>query len=269
MTSGRQSRAKRQAALLDTKFLAASSPSHHRKLARAEGHITDVDKLITTWMRGGGYKTFEKLESTGRSVLYAAQLKPLPDDLALIIGDALQGLRNSLDHLIFALSQKYTPGMGSEKEWIPAFPVAREVGDEVQVKHNALSLMDPALRPKVCELAAAKPLVLLNKMSNRDKHREVLVSPVAESGMTSYTLHRSDGRDDFESLGASRLSVGEPPAPLVKFVRSPGVKATVTHGVQVLFDQGTEVANQEVVPTLRGFTDHVRDTVFRVLDPHL
>lgn len=89
--------------------------SHRRKLARAEMHIEDVEAMLGGWFRDG-YRTFEETNREGRFVLYAEQLEPLPDQLALAIGDALHCQRSSLDQLIFALSKAHSPKMTAKQE---------------------------------------------------------------------------------------------------------------------------------------------------------
>jgi hypothetical protein len=81
----------------------ASSLRHRRKLARAEFRAHEVEALISDWA-GDGYRVFEEPNCEGRFVLYAELLKPLPDELPLVVGDALHCQRSSLDQLIFALS---------------------------------------------------------------------------------------------------------------------------------------------------------------------
>jgi hypothetical protein len=43
----------------------------------------------------------------------------------------------------------------------------------------------------------------------------------------------------------------------------------VSHAQQILFDKGIEVEDKEVIPTLRGFHDHIRGTIFQRLEQHL
>ncbi len=254
---------------------AASLLSHRRKLARAESHTNNIETLLAGWSIDG-YRTFVKTNGKGRSVLFAELLKPLPDEASLILGDAFQCLRNSLDHLIFAISKKHSPAMTSENEGTPQFPVPRrstaipKTSDAIRfisdsAKDDVLALTpDPARDP-----FDEHPLSLLNKMSNRDKHRETTLVPVACGGTETFRLVASDGNDSVHILGDERMELGAGPVPLVEFARRPGVKFELGISIQILFDQGVEVADREVVPTLRWFHDHIRDTVFQRLEPHL
>ena len=208
-------------------------------------------------------------------MLCAELEKPAPDDLPLVIGDAFQCLRNSLDHIVFALSRK-NPAMTAQDEDVPAFPI---YDGAVRPNARAISLLDNAARDDVRDLApdpARKPLNqdplwLLHKMSNRDKHREVAIALNVEWQIGSYDLFESDGSDYFSTLsfGPQRLEGGTEPVVLAEVGGSPAVKAQVGISSKVIFDQGVEVANREVAPTLRWMHDHIRDTVFQRLEPHL
>jgi hypothetical protein len=248
--------------------------SHRRKPVRAKTHIEHVEALIDGWS-SDGYRIFEQPKGEGRFVLLAEQLKPLPDELPLVLGDAFQCLRNSLDHIIFAVS-KLNAGMTAKDEDTPAFPVTRS-GTGVPDANSAIKFLTPTMRQDVRDLAPDSArqqlnedaLWLLNKMSNRDKHREVGVDPIATSSFDSYRLIRSDGTDFFESQGAQRLKPEAGPVQIAEFVRNLGVQADIGHSLQIRFDQGTDVADRPVLPTLWWFHDHIREVVFQRLEVHL
>ena len=96
--------------------------SHRRKLDRAMFHTDNVEKLVASWSTDG-LRLAEHEGPGGLSVLFAQQVEPLPEELPLAVGDALQCLRNSLDHLVFALAKKGTPTLTPEQEHIPEFPI--------------------------------------------------------------------------------------------------------------------------------------------------
>jgi hypothetical protein len=247
--------------------------SHRRKLARAELHIENVEAMLSGWLRNG-YRTFEQPNSEGRFEVLAEQLKPLPDQISLAVGDALQCLRNSLDHLVWELATKQTPTMTPDQERKTQFPIAEATA--IPLTDSRIRCVSPAVADEICALAPdpgrkplnQDPLWLLNKVNNRDKHREVAVVALA-SGPTGYSLIASDGTDYFHAFGRQRLQLGAAPVTLVEYARSPGVKAEIRLSTEVVFDQGIEVADRQVVPTLRWFHDYIRDTVFKRLEPHL
>jgi hypothetical protein len=247
-------------------------PSHRRKLGWAESHIQDIEALIADW-RGYGYRVFVQPNRNGLSMVYAEMVEPLPEELPLIVGDALHALRDSLDHIIFALSKK-NPLMATPKdEQSPSFPIYDVA---VHMKSPAIQFLSWEATAQVVDLAPdparqpnnQHPLWLLDKVNNRDKHREMVFRPRPDPS-TAIGISASDGSDYFRTFGGQALQMGAGAVPLVEFRRSPNVKAEIRPTVEIVFDQGVEVAGREVISTLRQFHDHIRDTVFQRLEPYL
>jgi hypothetical protein len=229
---------------------------------------------VADWARDG-YRVCEQPNGKGGFVLFAEQLKALPDDLPLVIGDAFQCMRNSLDHIVFELSKKETPAMTPEDEEIPQFPFSKR-DLAIADANERIRFLSQAARDDVRSLAPdpgrqevnRDPLWLVNKMCNRDKHREIAVTPVARVP-TSLAISSADATDYFRTFGPGRLELGAAPVPLVEFTRGPHVQAQIGVPAKIFFGQGLEVADQEVVGKLREFHDYIRDTVFQRLERHL
>lgn len=246
------------------------SSSHRRKLACADFHIEEVEALLTGWNRKG-HRTFTKPKGEGRFVLFAEQAEPLPDELTLVVGDAVQCLRNSLDHVVFALARKHTPNMTAKQERDTEFPI----GDAaVAITDKRISCVSPDARKEICALAPnpaweqldRDPLWMLNKLSNRDKHRELLVA-VGIARPTGVIIRSSI--DFLQTFGIERLEAGAPPVALYEWSGSGQFDPEVGHAIEVVFDEDIERGGREVIGTLRWFHDHIRDTVFQRLEPYL
>ena len=134
--------------------------------------------------------------------------------------------------------------------------------------------MDPAAQAHVCALAPdpgrdqldQHPLWLLNKMNNRDKHREILI--VACVIPPSIGIQQMRG-GYFHLIGPAHLQPGAGPVAMMEWDSDPYFVAQVGAPLQVTFDKATEVGDRQVVPALRGFHDHVQDAVFKRLEKHL
>jgi hypothetical protein len=246
-------------------------PSHRRKLEWAQVHIRKAATLIETWRRDG-YRVFREPQGGTSFTLYAEMLKPLPDDLPLVVGDALHNLRDSLDHIIFTISQK-NPAMATPKdEESPQFPIhdlATDINDRSikflswQASAEVCDLApDPARRPNL-----QHPLWLLDTLNNREKHREVAFKPLGRPNIASLGIGNAQ-IDSLEIFGDKTLDLGTKPVALLAF-RGSLLQAQMTHSVSVIFDKGVEVADQEVISTLQSFHDHIRDVVFQRLEPLL
>ena len=179
MTNEERRAAQRATSEARKREVVLDSLSHRRKLVHAECHIGKVESLLTKW-GSNGYRIFEQTDSEGERQLCCEMLKPLPDELGLVIGDALQALRNSLDNLAFALSKANTPSLTPEQEENVSFPILRR-STPIETGNRGISHMSHAAKAEICAVTPhptrdqldQHPLWLLNKTVNRDKHREI------------------------------------------------------------------------------------------------
>src|SRR5438132_823833 len=244
--------------------------SHLRKLRWANSHIDKAEALIAAW-RGDGYRIFQQPDNYWNLLVVAEMLKPLPDDLPLVVGDALHCLRDSLDHILFALSHKGGRMVTPKDEESPQFPIYDRAVD-IQAD-TGIRFLNWHMSAEVCELAPdparqplnQHPLWLLNKVNNREKHREVALNPNA---MAQHSLGIANAQiENMRMFGNQHLQLGAGPVPLLAF-RGRNLQAQITQTVNVVFE-GVEVADREVSSTLRWFHDHIRDVVFQRLEPFL
>ncbi|NUT71225.1 hypothetical protein [Pseudarthrobacter sp. C4D7] len=165
------------------------------KVGRAEHHLQDLDELLS--------KQAQPISSTAESVFqpfddgigaWGAKLRitgRVPDEVPLIVGDFLHNLRASLDYLAQALvrtsGNEPIDGVGGT-----SFPILDKPKPHGQLTVKggvdpAIGLAIEALQPYQTDpnLMHWNPLLLLHKLSNRDKHRQlhfplaVAVEPVS------------------------------------------------------------------------------------------
>lgn len=253
------------------------SLSHRRKLAHAECHIRKLEALLSDW-DSDGHRIFEQTNSEGEHQLCCEMLKPLSDELGLVVGDALQALRNTLDNLAFALAKTHTPGLTPEQEEEVSFPIPRRQ-TPIALGHPAIALMSQGAQNDLCALTPnparnqldQHPLWLLNKTANRDKHREIPTAAVAFAvqEMKIGIAGESGYIDYLQMKGNQLLQMGANPSIVAVWGRGSTLKPHIRSGVNVIFDKGIEVENRLVGQTLRLFHDYIRDTVVKSLEVHL
>ncbi len=251
---------------------ASLKPSHRRKLDWAQAHIHTAAALIDMWRREG-YRVFREPQASRAFTLYAEMLKPLSEALPLVVGDALHDLRDSLDHIIFAISQKNPAMVTPKDEESPQFPV-HDVVVDIQGERG-IKFLNWQASAEVCDLAPdplrqpnlQHSIWLLDALNNRDKHREVAFKPLARPNISSLGIGNAQ-IDSLEIFGDKTLELGAKPVALLVF-RGSLLQAQMTHSVSVIFDKGVEVADREVISTLQSFHDHIRDVVFQRLEPFL
>lgn len=250
--------------------------SHRRKLARAETHIQEVERVVKTWVTdSSAYKIAVETNSEGHIEVFGQQLKPLPDDLELIVGDALQAMRSSLDNLAFALAIKNTPAMTAKEEAEVSFPIfdTPPTAQSRSVVHMDKSAIAEVIR--LCPNSAVgpindHPLWLLNKANNRDKHRTITVAAIAADNVSQH-IHTAiiNGPAQIGIGGSKRTKYVGDRVLFSTFGPGSQVHLDVRAALQVVFDEGVEVADREVCGTLRSIHDHIRDTVFKSLEAYL
>lgn len=242
-----------------------TTASFGRKLARAEVHIEGVEAAFTTW-RSNGYRTFEETDGKGKTTAYAQLVRPLPEDVPLLIGDAAQCLLNALDHLGFALATANQPGGLTEaQEEASQFPIQRRCprNDKgVVTPHPGIAMWNPCAQTAVSVMQPylgqhglnAHPLWLLRDLANRDKHRALTVTAFGQS-INEFTIG-SGQIDYFEIFDAAEI--GTEPVALLAFGRRNYGDISLRTSFEIRFAPGPLVAGREVVGTLRMLTDYIR-----------
>ena len=76
-------------------------------------------------------------------------LKPLPDDLSVIIGDALQCLRHSLDNLAFSLALANNRTLTAKQEEEISFPI---YDHHVTERTKVIQLMSQSVKDDISSL---------------------------------------------------------------------------------------------------------------------
>ena len=216
------------------------------------------------------------MESDGKggSELVGTQLKALPEILGLVIGDALQAMRSSLDNLAFSLACKNKPNLTADEEEDVSFPIYDDppAPTSRSIRHMAPTAQFGLIA--LCGYPATHPkeddaLWLLNKTNNRDKHRAITV---AVADLTNWGMNLSGNIN-----GPSQIGIGGPKRTakvgdrnvLSTFGPGSQVQINVSATLQIVFGEGLEVADREVTSALRWFHDHVRDTIFKGMEQHL
>jgi len=166
------------------------TPSWQRKFARAEVHLEEIAHLVAGFLATqpfgaieevnesdtyGGTSGFASVSHAWRAVI---REKP-PADWSPLIGECLYDLRSSLDHMAWALAG----GQGAKT----AFPVFTDRSNYARVTpgqhlryvrkdaHDFIESLQPYHHEKGAE---ASMLYLLDRLTNDDKHRELLGTEV-------------------------------------------------------------------------------------------
>jgi hypothetical protein len=145
------------------------------KLERAKSHIDDLVAAIERFYETNPYDGIvQDNPETNRRELTVTRADSLPDELAVICGDAVHNLRSALDHLIWQLivANSRKPNENA------AFPIWRS---ESKFKSGRPGYAKGISKPALDVLYALKPykggndaLWLIHKLDIVDKHRLLL-----------------------------------------------------------------------------------------------
>jgi hypothetical protein len=156
------------------------------KLDRAKSHISETEISIRAFMDAKPYVVSTKRDPQSRRlVYYLSTVREPPDKLSAIIGDALQNLRSTLDHLAWQLVE----ANGQRPTRDTTFPIFKDAvsyqgGRTVKVTGMSVAVIQiiDELKPYAGGNADLSRLHELNKI---DKHRLLLT---VGSGFQSVNL---------------------------------------------------------------------------------
>jgi hypothetical protein len=242
----------------------------HLKLDRASHHIealrAEVDAFkqrdpapwdFTREQRAGSGNTVE-------NVLYAVIREPPPLEWALIIGDAIQNMRAALDHLVHELS---TPaGRDSPRT---AFPI---YDDERSFKVNGIPKVETITGDELLLIERVQPfnspepqndpLAILQKLSNRDKHR-LLVPVVAALAELDSWVASENAEVAFTFLEPGAVVDGEPIVTITATPLDPA-KPVILHpraGLELQVTDTGATYRDDALGVLKTIHHHIRHTI--------
>ncbi len=181
--------------------------SHHplegvkAKLARADEHMKALDEEWKVFGKTQSYKGYHQFKSdTGEWNCYLSLAEPIPIKLSMILGDALNNMRSSLDHLVGRFVELH----GGKVTRSHAFPICDDIASFEKQGRQLAGI--PADGPERILIEEAQPyqrgedwrehpLAVLNKMTNTDKHRAIHIAasyPQAASALDLLTWTPDD-----------------------------------------------------------------------------
>ncbi|MDP8994054.1 MAG: hypothetical protein M3N07_03580 [Pseudomonadota bacterium] len=235
------------------------------KVERAYRHLDEFRAFTEPLHRSFYEITFDKhsifpeLQEPGLYVHYRP-LQPIPELLALVVGDAAHNLRSALDHLATGICRSVKHGA---KEHFPIHPKRKNLETA-----PVLSLIEKAIPgAKKTFLEQIRPengphenLWRFNDLNNDDKHN-LLIPTVAITNITGINITMPGGpsfRDNLHSGDATR-----PQAlyAVTGFLGNITVENNPTVSVDVRFGEGTPFKDEPVLPTFVQIAQVVSKTI--------
>ena len=245
------------------------------KVDRAKKHINELDRVLTAYLVKRPFRWSSMPDTKPGEVRYfIEQEKPIPDDVALIIGDAAHNLRSALDLLCFAMVGAKTP-----RPWDVQFPFTRKpdavigaiaqrqikfAGDDVQRAIVALKPY-PDGHPWLYEL---------HQLDVGDKHKLIItIGSTAVMSAAELNAFVAAPLIDLTAEVARNMRIRWPVSTSITVIGDPNRFGTSRHErraqnksnlqapFEVVFGPKQPFADQAVVPQLRQLAIGIADIV--------
>lgn len=242
------------------------------KIKRANTHIAEIHSLLVNFTNTYLYElNIENDAECGANYLcFDINTSSFPyDDAAAAIGDVVHNLRSSLDHLYYQIILRCG---GKPTRW-SHFPICDSQDQLVARLKSALKQNEITNPVADLILGSIRPYQKGNRhiwdihdLNVRDKH-EMLTPVIKLTGIWDVHVedesHTRFGRSEYFISGSCRIRLPDADNRAV-VLRNKG------HGMAfMIFDEGTPLKGQNVVNTLRSFSEEAARTVevFELLKP--
>jgi hypothetical protein len=244
------------------------------KIDRADRHINELSQLIEVFL---AEKPFE-LEirhdpGAGERTHQIKTRKPVPDELSLLIGDAIHNLRASLDHLMFAMVGDRAAN--PDGIYFPFAKSDKALKDTITNRQVHL-----AGKKVVAELELIKPYPGGDELLNgvhvldiNDKHK-LVIAVGRSAAMSADDLKKIDPAVPFVGPGVLnfvgdgdvtiRLSLPKLSRAERRHSKPTTHKPGLQPEFQVCFGNAEPFAGQALMPTLRAMSTRVREVCDRL-----
>lgn len=265
----------------------SSLPGRWLKFHRGDEHLKRLDREVEAFVAPGKRVPIDIAQEFDKDhqewVCTITSAPECPPHWGLVAGEAVYNLRCALDHLVWDLSVLYCnrePLDPKDRPWRTQFPICRNASDwkgsniQKMVKH-----ISPTHSARIEQLQPyhgwqgprSHPLLPLNDLSNRDKHRELRFTILVPSKLKA-TIRPGNVRD-CEVVGESGMShiPGCPLEPGTELLRfslrvtgpNPHVDVDCKLSLYIGLLDGTPIRE-----TLTQIVDFARQTLF-LFEPDL
>lgn len=178
------------------------------KLDRADKHIGDLERATVAFTESHPYRVVPKHDpDTGQYIHKPELLRPIPQEIALVAGDAIHNLRSALDHMIgrFAIAADINDSQREALIEKTAFPTAKTEANYIKEVQAKAGFGPEALSKKLlgykCYSGGDNTLYALHQLDIIDKHRALILG--------------------FASIGAIRMLLipGDPESEIIGLTR--------------------------------------------------
>lgn len=247
--------------------------SAFHRIERVANHLKSLKSQIHPWRTGEGCEVIAKGQPTSRERTIHIRYGELPAEWSTIVGDIVQGLRNSLDNAVYGMAdgQAGRPLSESEARGL-AFPI---YGKESLSKAEAdikLVFVPPLVREFIESIQPALSwdpshhvdlLWVLRELSNVDKHREMHLGVIQVKSVRVRAAEGKRGLDVEQLRVKAPGSVLDNDAELGRYAPLEGIESNLQFdlALDVVFKDPGPVQHRPVVDVLENLNNRIFNIV--------
>lgn len=191
------------------------------RISRAQDNIKEFAQLLSGYLEGGPARIRVDIDDRGRGAIKVERSEPIPDQLSILLGEALQNLRAGLDNCLYAVaiidSGTNPPPGASQLQWPIALTPKEWAANKKRIQHLSPHLVDALYRiqPFQAESPGWNCLRILHDLARIDRHRaahELAMRPEKVIGTYDKKVIRdlkiNDGALDDEGIVVTFTKVG-------------------------------------------------------------
>lgn len=158
--------------------VSAPFSSAKSKVNRAKHHIDELQVVVNTFSALDSYEIVMALDQAGERWPFILPIKPIPDNLPLIIGDVIHNLRSALDHVATEIASRN--GEHGRHIMFPFHEKRKQlVTDAIKITpiemalSGAKRLILDEIQP--CSDGNGYMLYAMHTLDVRDKHKQIII----------------------------------------------------------------------------------------------
>ncbi len=239
--------------------------SSKAKIKRANQHVANIQPLLHDFIFTKPHPIvhFQQVNAAGTEESIIVKLvRPLPDDIYVTVGDAINNLRNALDNLACSLaiangatnvSQVYFPFAGSVNEFEGKGPQGK-----IKLLHPDAKAMIAALKPYK---GGNDFLWALGRLAVKDKHQSLVALATLSGNRAGEISFQASRGGDYTFSVPQWVSLNEHGTAIMTYPTGEDVDYDFTIGASIAFGDAEVVQNQPVIATLHQFSNLVEGIV--------
>ena len=192
------------------------------RIRRAQDNIKEFAHLLEEYIEGQPSQIRVSIDDHGHGVIRVERLEPIPEQLSILLGEALQNLRAGLDNCLYAVaiidSGTNPPPGASQLQWPIALSPKEWTTNKKRLQHLSPHLIEALhrIQPFQAESPEWNCLRILHDLARIDRHRaahELAMRPEKVKGTFDkeriHDLEINEGPLDDEGIVATFTKLGD------------------------------------------------------------